>query len=227
MEDQTVENLIEKMAFLGWQCTSSNCQVVWYFLVLSCIDTVATATAVDSYVEMILSDWRDRKHCLKSEKVGSMKKKVNMCYGISESGIAMVLWHFMSFVRETRLVGSAVTFSPAWYFRRESGCWWGGLFSRRKNLLGDFIFADKSSFPFHCPAVHVHWRLHLVTLMIQNVSSSLFRNPWNCTKCPPLPAPLFTKYLWSVVNHRLWWMDWFGRWTTTSTLWSYNISNLQ
>ena len=49
MEDQTVENLIEKMAFL--------------------------ATAVDSYVEMILSDWRDRKHCLKSEKVGSMKKK--------------------------------------------------------------------------------------------------------------------------------------------------------
>ena len=33
------------------------------------------ATAVDRYVEMILSDWRDRKHCLKSEKVGSMKKK--------------------------------------------------------------------------------------------------------------------------------------------------------
>ena len=108
----------------------------------------------------------------------------------------MVLWHFMSFVRETRLVGSAVTFSPAWYFRRESGCWWGGLLYRRKNLFGDFIFADRSSFPFHCPAVHVHWRLHLVTVMIQNVSYSLFRNPWNCTKCPPLPAPLFTKYLW-------------------------------
>ena len=111
---------------------------------------------------------------------------------------AMVLWHFMSFVRETRLVGSAVTFSPAWYFRRESGCWWGDFsIGGRTCWVILYLLTGLVVFLFIVLLFnHVHWRLHLVTLVIQNVSSSLFRNPWNCTKCPPLPAPLFTKYLW-------------------------------